>query len=105
MIAFPRRIARRFRAACAKCVCGRPRGQAPPVVIRQAKNRVTLTATFPEVTLELACDTPETGTEVLLVPMAVLDEVGGAAPELVPVESTGGLAGPRRPRRAPTQSP
>ena len=57
MIAFPRRVARRFRAACAKCVAGRPRGPAPPVMIRQAKNRVTLTATFPEVILELAAST------------------------------------------------
>ena len=91
MIAFPRRVARRFRAACAKCVAGRPRGPAPPVVIRQSKNRVTLTATFPEVILELGCDTPEIGTEVLVVPVAVLDEIGGAAPELVELEGAGML--------------
>lgn len=91
MIAFPRRVARRFRAACAKCVAGRPRGPAPSVVIRQSKNRVTLTATFPEVILELACGTPESETEVLVVPMAVLDEIGSAAPELVQLEGTGTL--------------
>ena len=96
MIAFPRRVARRFRAACAKCICGRPRGPAPPVVIRQSKGRVTLTATFPEVTLELACGTPESGTEVLIVPMAVLDEIGSVAPELVGLEGTGMLTGVAR---------
>jgi hypothetical protein len=66
------------------------------VVIRQANNRVTLTAAFPEVTLELACATPETGTEVLVVPMAVLDPIGGAAPDLVQLEGTGGLTGAAR---------
>ena len=58
MIAFPRRVARRFRAACAKCTSGCPRGPAPLVVIREAGGRVTLTATFPEVTLELGCPAP-----------------------------------------------
>src|SRR5215212_10187580 len=93
MIAITRRTLRRFRAACARCVAGRIRGPAPPVVIRQGKGRVTLTATFPEVTLELGCGTSATASEVLVVPLAALDELGAAAVDLVELESTGMLKG------------
>ena len=89
MIAVTRRTFRRFRAACARCVVGRALGPTPPVVIRQGKGRVTLTATFPDVTLELACGTTRTESAVLVVPMAVLDEIGAASVELVELESTG----------------
>ncbi len=83
MIAFPRRAAQRFRAACAKCTSGRPRGPAPCVVIRRAAGRVTLTATFPEVTLELACAAPPARgrSEVLVVPMTALEAVASASDE------------------------
>ncbi len=85
MITFPRRLARRFRAACAKCTSGRPRGPAPCVVIRQTSGHVTLAATFPEVTLELACATSARGrAEVLIVPMTALEAV--AANSVEPVE-------------------
>ena len=85
MIAFPRRLARRFRAACAKCTSGRPRGPAPCVVIRQANGRVTLTATFPEVTLELTCaPAPARGrTEILVVPMTAIEAVAANSDESV----------------------
>jgi hypothetical protein len=83
MIAITRRTLRRFRAACARCVAGRIRGPAPPVVIRQGKGRVTLTATFPEVTLELGCWTSAKDNEVLIVPMTLLDELGAATVDLV----------------------
>src|SRR5690349_6184671 len=96
MIAFPRRVARRFRAACAKCISGRPRGPAPCVVLRQANGRVALTATVPDVTLELSCGTPAPGTEALVVPLAVLDAVGSAAPDLVELEDTGRAKGTAR---------
>jgi hypothetical protein len=79
MITIPRRAARRFRAACSKCVSGRPRGPAPPVVLRKDGGRVTLTAAFPEVTLELAVTTSgTTADEVLVVPMAALEAVEGS---------------------------
>ncbi len=85
MLAVPRRLARRFRAACAKCTSGRPRGPAPCVVIRQANGCVTLTATFPEATLELACATSARGrAEVLIVPMTTLEAVAANSDE--PVE-------------------
>ena len=99
MIAFPRRVARRFRAACAKCTSGRPRGPAPPVVLRQARGRVTLTATFPDVTLELACgittSVPDR-IEVLVVPMAALEAVGANSDEPVEFDVGEGLVGVAR---------
>ncbi len=54
MIVLSRRVARRFRAAARKC--GDGRGPPPPVVLRTSKGRVTLTATYSNVTLEH--DTP-----------------------------------------------
>ena len=97
MIAFPRRLARRFRAACAKCTSGRPRGPAPCVVIRQASGRVTLTATFPEVTLELACVTSARGrVETLIVPMTALEAVAANSDELVEFDAGENLDGVAR---------
>ena len=96
MIAITRRALWRFRAACARCIVGRIRGPAPPVVIRQTKGRVTLTAAFPEVTLELGYWSAATQSEVLIVPMTVLDEVGATTVDLVELESTGMLKGTAR---------
>jgi hypothetical protein len=96
MIAITRRTLRRFRAACARCVAGRIRGPSPPVVIRQGKGRVALTATFPEVTLELGCGTSATSSEVLVVPMAVLDELGAVTADLVELEAAGTVKGTAR---------
>jgi hypothetical protein len=96
MIAITRRALRRFRAACARCIAGRSRAPAPPVVLRQTKGRVTLTATFPEVTLELSYWSAATQSEVLIVPMTVLDELGAPTVDLVELESTGALKGTAR---------
>lgn len=96
MIAITRRSFRRFRAACSRCTAGRARGSAPPVVLRQNKGRITLTVTFPEVTLELALPTPANESETLVVPMAVLDEIGSTSVELAELESTGMLKGTAR---------
>ncbi len=97
MIAFPRRVARRFRAACAKCVSGRPRGPAPCVVIRHANGRVTLTATFPEVTLELAYTTSaRSRAEVLVVPMTSLETVAANSDEPVEFDAGENLNGVAR---------
>jgi hypothetical protein len=59
-------------------------------VIRRADGHVTLTATFPEVTLELACAAlpARDRSEVLVVPMAALETV--AAPSDEPVEFDAG---------------
>jgi len=98
MIAFPRRVARRFRAACARCTSGRPRGPAPCVVLRQADGRVTLTATFPEVTLELAYAAPPAPgrAEVLIVPLTALETVGASSDEAVEFDAGEGLTGGAR---------
>ncbi len=97
MIAFPRRLARRFRAACAKCISGRPRGPAPCVVIRQANGRITLTATFPEVTLEFGCAAPARGlTEILVVPMTAIETVAANSDELVEFDAGENLDGVAR---------
>ena len=85
MIALSRRAARRFRAAARKCSDGR--AAAPPVVIRSRADRVTLTAAYPDVTLEYEClapaDTPGSTDATLVVPMGVLDAVGGAGDDPV----------------------
>jgi hypothetical protein len=96
MIAITRRTLRRFRAACARCVAGRIRGPAPPVVIRQGKGGVTLTTTFPDVTLELGCWSATKDNDVLVVPMALLDELGAATVDLVELEATGMTKGTAR---------
>lgn len=98
MIALPRRAARRFRAACAKCVAGRPRGPAPCVVLRQTKGQVTLTATFPDAALELACPAPggRGRDEELVVPMSALAAVESNSDELVAFEATETLTGVAR---------
>ena len=98
MIAFPRRVARRFRAACAKCTSGCPRGPAPCVVIRQAGGRITLTATFPELTLELACAAaaPRGRAEVLVVPMTALEAVAANSDKPVAFDAGDTLAGVAR---------
>lgn len=94
MIAITRRAARRFRAACSKCVSGRPRGPAPPVVIRRAGESITLAATFPEVTLELSLPASAgTEDEVLVVPMAALEAVEGNTDERAEFEIAEKLTG------------
>jgi hypothetical protein len=94
MLAIPRRAARRFRAACSKCVSGRPRGPAPPVVVRRTGGRVTLTAAFPGVTLDLVLPASAgIGDEVLVTPMAALEAVEGNTDEPAEFELTEKLAG------------
>ncbi len=78
MIVLSRRVAWRFHAAYARCVAGRPRGPAPPVVLRQTAGRVTLAAAFPGVVLELAVPGPAgVPAEVLVVPAAALAAAAG----------------------------
>ena len=84
MIALSRRVARRFRAAARKCSDGRT--AAPPVVIHSRAGRVTLTAAYPDVTLEHDGPThADTGSPdaTLVVPMGVLDTVGGTGDDPV----------------------
>jgi hypothetical protein len=94
MLAIPRRVIRSFVAASGKCVLGRSKGLPPPVVIRRTKGRVTLTATYPEVVLELTCaERVREPDEVLIVPAEVLGNVSGATDDAVEFASAGTLRG------------
>src|SRR5262245_7764026 len=94
MIAIPRRVIRRFVAASGKCVLGRPKGLPPPVVVRRTKGRVILTATYPDVVLELTCaERVREPDEALVVPAEVLVNVSGATDDVVEFESAGKLRG------------
>ncbi len=63
-------------------------------MIRQANGRVTLTATFPEVTLELGCATSaRRRAEVLIVPMTALDAVASNSDEPVEFDAGENLEG------------
>jgi len=74
MIALPRWIARRFRAAA--CKCGDGRRPAPPVVLRTSEGRVHLTVAYPDVTLEHDGPAPaDTVDATLILPMGVVDAV------------------------------
>jgi hypothetical protein len=77
MIELPRREAGRFRALARRCVVGRPRGPAPPVILRQDQNCLTLSTSLGEVTLSLRLSVPTAVECESIVPSAVLEAVEG----------------------------
>ncbi len=93
MIAFTRDLARRFRAVAQKCVAGRPRGPAPPVVCRADHGVLTLTCRFDGVVLSLSAPARPGSGGTLVVPMAVLEAVEGAGGDPVELRPMGGLKG------------
>ena len=88
MIVFTRDLARRFRAVARKCVVGRPRGPAPPVICRAAGGVLTLTAHFDGVVLSVTAQASPKATETLVVPMDVLSAVGGGGADPVELKPT-----------------
>lgn len=76
MISIPRGPCRTFPALVRKCVSGRPRGPAPLVVCESSGGTMTVWSKTDDATLAYTCPT-ETGDERVVVPMAVLDAVGG----------------------------
>ena len=83
MIVISRGLARSFRAVARKCVSGRPRGPAPPVVF--AVRAGTLIVWTRTADAGLLYQAPTTGADdALVAPMAVLDAVAGAGDD--PVE-------------------
>ena len=58
MIAIPRDVARTFRALAKKCLAGRPRGPAPPVVIRVRAGVLTLWSRIESVGLRYSVAAP-----------------------------------------------
>src|SRR5437879_4196732 len=86
MIVLPRREAGRFRAAARRCVVGRPRGLAPPVLIHQTRETLTLSANLGEVTLSLQLSAVAEVEERLIVPFGLLEAIDGNGSELVSIE-------------------
>jgi hypothetical protein len=82
MIVLTRAVARAFRTFARKCVAGRSRGPAPPVVLHLADGVLVVSAAVGEVVLTWTG--PAAGDPVTLtVPMALFDTVDG--PEVDPV--------------------
>jgi|GEM_PF-3669305 len=77
MIAIPREVARTYRALAKKCLAGRPRGPAPPVVIRVRAGVLTLWSRIETVGLRYSVAAPGAESETLLVPMDLLAAVEG----------------------------
>lgn len=77
MIDIEHRDLARFRAAVRRCVAGRPRGLAPPVVLQQGKDGLTLSAALEETTLALRLSTASGPIERLVVPFGVLASLEG----------------------------
>src|SRR5436189_6224338 len=88
MLRLHRAAARSFRALAGKCVPGRGRGPAPPVTLRQANGKFTLSAEFGDVGLCWASPAVD-GSETLVVPMALLDAVDGPGNDTVEIERDG----------------
>jgi hypothetical protein len=80
MIELPRREAGRFRALARRCVVGRPRGPAPPVLLRQARDALTLSADLGGVALSLRLPNAADTECDLVVPFGVFDAVEGNDP-------------------------
>jgi hypothetical protein len=83
MIVIPRDVARAFRAVAKKCLAGRPRGPAPPVLIRVRAGVLTLWSRIESVGLRYSVAAPAAENAILLVPMAVLAAIEGPRPDPV----------------------
>ena len=85
MIVITRDLARRFRAVARRCVSGRPRGPAPPVVVQARSGTLTLWTRTGDADLTYAGPT-DGDDDTVLVPMAVLEAVEGTGPDPVELE-------------------
>ncbi len=94
MTPFTRTTVRDFRILFARCVSGRPRGPAPPVVIQTKDEVRTLAATTAEgVTLTHAAPALKESDDLLVLPAAVLEEVEGGTEEAVALDRPSKLRG------------
>lgn len=76
MTLFTRSVARDFRSLLSRCIAGRPRGPAPPVVVQIRSGVRTLAATTAEgVILTHASTAPEEPDDLIVLPALVLAEV------------------------------
>src|SRR4051794_122177 len=78
MIELSRAAAGRFRAAARRCVVGRPRGPAPPVLVTQTPHALSLFCDWGEVALALALPGATGTSSALTVPGSLLDEIESA---------------------------
>jgi hypothetical protein len=94
MILFTRAVARDFRLLFARCVAGRPRGPAPPVVLQVRAGMKTIAATTPGgVTLTHASPAAKEPDDLLVLPASVLAEAEGGTDEDVRLERQSKLRG------------
>jgi hypothetical protein len=94
MILFTREVAQNFRLLFGKCLSGRPRGPAPPVVVRTAGGHRTLEATTAGgVTLTHSAPAPGEPDDLLVLPASVLAEVEGGTDEAVVLDRETKLRG------------
>ncbi|OWK39988.1 hypothetical protein [Fimbriiglobus ruber] len=95
MIVFPRERARSVRALARKCVAGRPRGPAPPVVFESRAGTLSVWVHTADAVLTHTAPTAG-GDGVLVVPMDVLTAVEGTGDEAVELVVGEGLRGEAR---------
>ena len=89
MIEITRRVAAQFRAAARRCVCHRPKGLSPPVVLEAGEQGVTLFAAVNGVGVSLSVPKPRQSPERLIVPIEVLQAVEGNRDDPVSFVSAG----------------
>ena len=94
MVLFTRAVARDFRVLFGRCAAGRPRGPAPPVVIRVRDGTKAIAATTPDgVTLTHTSPAPGESDNLAVLPASVLAEVEGGTDEGVILDRQSRLRG------------
>ncbi len=93
MILFTRVEARNFHALFARCIAGRPRGPAPPIVIRFAQGTRTLTGTTGDGVMLMHTVPSDECDDLLVLPGSILPEVEGSTDEGVTLDRQSKLRG------------
>lgn len=94
MILFTRAVAGDFCALLARCAAGRPRGPAPPVVVRIRDDTRTVAAATPDgVTLTHTSPADKESDDLLVLPATVLAEVASDTDEVVALDRQTKLRG------------
>lgn len=88
MIEIHRPSAGRFRAACRRCVVGRPRGPSPPVVVTRSDEGTTFFCGLGEVGIALRAS-PGGPSEQIVIPMSLLEEIESSREGLAQIETNG----------------